>query len=269
MYLFMSALFFLVFFTVEGTPSANGAAANEKLDGRERLALASVLRTRLQKHPGDTSLQGRIARLSDTTRPARLDDIDPGGGAFFSLNGRHYHSVAEYDSIQKALPSKDRDNWLVHRLNVRGLEIDEKYKDRQAEAGQAVIDKFYHRLPYLFFFSLPFFAMILKLLYIRRRNFYYSDHAVFTLYHYIFSFLLLLVMVALGGLRSWTGWDWMGYVITATFFVGPVYLFIEMKNFYRQGIGKTIGKFLLLNLLGAIVVVILFLAFLFFSIFQI
>ncbi|MBO9684943.1 MAG: hypothetical protein J7502_20095 [Flavisolibacter sp.] len=109
--------------------------------------------------------------------------------------------------------------------------------------------------------SLPFFALILKLLYVRRKNFYYSDHAVFTLYHYIFSFILLMAIMGVGQLSDWTGIS-LGWVILLLFLVWIGYLLIAMKNFYRQGWRKTIVKFLILDFLGFFVVLFLFMVFL-------
>jgi len=125
-----------------------------------------------------------------------------------------------------------------------------------------------HRLPYLLFVSLPFFAFILQLLYSRRKRFFYSDHAVFTLYHYIFSFILLLASFGLSALKDWTGWGVFTYLLTLLVISWPVYLYIEMKRFYGQGRTKTLGKFLLLNFAGIIILLLLFAVFFVFSIFQ-
>ena len=125
-----------------------------------------------------------------------------------------------------------------------------------------------HKMPYMLFLSLPFFALILKSLYARRKNFYYSDHAIFTIYHYILSFILLLVIFSILTLQDRTGWGFLSFLALLCFIAWPVYLLLEMKNFYQQGWVKTIGKFLLLNLLGLIVIILLFFAFILLAIFQ-
>lgn len=268
MYLFMSALFFLTLFSLETSPAVKQEV--RPTDPQQRIKVANNLRHQLAANPGDTALLGRIERLSDTTKPAQPLDLDPYNGAtIYRLDKTDGRNVAEYDSIQRSLPPGKRDNWVQRKLTIRALEIDKKYEGRKNEAGQAILEKFLHRMPYLFFFSLPFFALLLKLLYARRKDFYYSDHATFTLYHYILAFQLLLLAVIFGELSSLSGWHWLSYFTTAIFLTGMVYLFIEMKNFYRQGFGKTLVKYILLNLLGAIVVFVLFLIFMFFSIFQI
>ncbi|HTM92450.1 MAG TPA: hypothetical protein VL095_08535, partial [Flavisolibacter sp.] len=172
-----------------------------------------------------------------------------------------YISLEHYDSVQKDLPKEQRDSWIIRMLTKRGFELRQKYGNDMRQGVNLILSDFLHKLPYMLFLSLPFFALILKLLYVRRRNFYYSDHAVFTLYHYIFSFILLMAMMGVGQLRDWTGAN-LGWVITLLFLIWIGYLLIEMKNFYRQGWLKTTVKFLLVDFLGFFVVLFLFIVFL-------
>jgi hypothetical protein len=53
------------------------------------------------------------------------------------------------------------------------------------------------------------------------------------------------------------------------FFAWPVYLYFEMKHFYRQGWAKTLIKFVLLNIIGCLILLVLFIAFILLTIFQI
>ena len=115
---------------------------------------------------------------------------------------------------------------------------------------------------------MPFFALLLKLLYIRRKNFYYSDHAVFTFYHYILSFILLLLYLGIDKLHDLSGWGFFNFLLIPLVLAWPVYLYLEMKYFYRQGPGKTFAKFLLLNGLGFFLIMILLLLFALLSVFQ-
>ena len=128
---------------------------------------------------------------------------------------------------------------------------------------QDFADDFTHKLPYLLFVSLPIFALLLKLLYRRHKNYYYSDHAIFTLYHYIFSFIVLLLYFAFDVMRDWLDWTILNYIIGALIIYWGLYLLFGMKRFYKQGWGKTIAKFLILDLLGVITLLILFTIFLF------
>jgi uncharacterized membrane protein len=267
MYLFTSAVFFLIFFSFE-TIKVDDDSLRGVLTNQDRRELAEKYEKRFFSNPADSFLHKRIAILKDTTQPVNIDSLGwIKEEQFLSFDNRKYNSAEEYDSIQQATPENEKDGWLTQKLTRQAIKVNKKYA-YGIEGVKAFIDTFVHQLPYLLFLSLPFFALILKLLYIRRKNFYYSDHAVFTLYHYIFSFILLLALFGIGALREWSGWDILGILIVLLLITWPVYLYLEMKRFYQQGWAKTLGKFLLLNILGFIVLIILFILFLFLSIFQ-
>ncbi len=269
MYLFTSAVFFLIFFSF-AKPST-GLDLNESLTPAKRVELANELKSEAQKNPGDTSIPGKIALLLDTVnrKQVTVEDIRDDELEFIDFDGRSYKSVPHYDSIQRALPKQERDSWFGRMLARKVIELSNKYRGRSGEGIHDFAEGLLHRLPYLLFFSLPFFALILKLLYLRRKNFFYSDHAVFTLYHYIFSFLLLMLLFSLIGLQNWlNGAGIFSFLIAALVIGWFVHLFKGLRTFYGQGFGKTLGKFLLLNILAAITILLLFVIFIFFSIFQ-
>jgi len=276
MYLFTSAVFFLVLFYMRG---ANGGfitinAPSDSLTHKQRTELISDLKDELKDKPGDTTLSYTLNRLQDTAQPVRERDAAIAEGvptnkpAFFDIGDSSIQRAEQYDSSQKALPVGTRDGWLKSAFIHKGLEINSKYHGDATEALKAFFELFAHKLAYLLFVSLPFFALILKLLYIRRRNFYYSDHAVFTLYHYIFTFILLLFVFLFNALHNWWHLGIFNYLMSGLLIAWAVHLLVAMRRFYGQGWGKTFSKFLLLNLLGNIVLLLLFVVFLFFTLFQ-
>lgn len=265
MYLFTSALFFLIFFSLNKFEIKSESESGQ-MTNKDRTALANDIQKKLNKHPGDTVLLRSLAALKDTAKPVNLDSLEWQENTLNFVD-RKYTSAARYDSIQAALPGSERDCWFQRNLTKQSIKMRKKY-GRSSEMVQVYVESFLHKLPYLLFISLPFFALILTLLYNRRKNFYYSDHAVFTLYHYIFSFILLLLVFAASGLQNWTGWSVFGFLLPVLLLAWPVYLAFEMKRFYGQQWATTMGKFLLLNFAGAILLVLLFVLFLVFSIFQ-
>ena len=270
MYLFTSAIFFLVFASVNHINSGDSSnSKNKAMSTSDRMELAQEYKERLNRKPGDTSLVKIIALLTDTTRVVTGNQIlamDP--RPFLTISGKGYKTLSNYDSAQNALPDNERDGWFKRMLTKKAVSFNEKYEGRTDEGSKIFWESFLHRVPYMLFLSLPFFALILKLLYGRRKNFYYSDHAIFTIYHYILSFILLLVVFCISTLEDKVGWGIFSYLIIAILISWPLYLLLEMKNFYQQRWLKTIAKFLLLNLLGLIVIFILFAAFLLFSVFE-
>jgi hypothetical protein len=142
------------------------------------------------------------------------------------------------------------------------------YDGNLKEAVLEWVEIFLHKLPYLLFVSLPIFAFILKLLYIRRRQFYYVDHGIFSIHHYILSFILLLAIVLLAAAKAKYHIGWLTTPEVILIIVWPVHLYIAMLNFYKQGWFKTFIKFSLLNLLGFFSLLMLFVVFFVLTVFQ-
>jgi hypothetical protein len=271
MYLFTSAVFFLLFFSLF-KPKINTGEKTRLMTQRERFQYASALN---QQRSLDTNglVEKEMRYILDTSYNLVLSDsskVSHDSSFRISLEGKDMVMVPEKktsDSIVK-ISGEANSNWLERTINAKWIAYKRKYGDDTTEMKAEIVQSFLHKLPYLLFISLPFFALILKLLYVRRKNFYYSDHAVFTLYHYIFTFILLLFFFLLGKLYDWSGWGVVDIVRTILFLSGGVYLFIAMKRFYMQGKGKTFVKFLLLNFFALFVVIALFVVFIVFSIFQ-
>lgn len=265
MYLFTSALFFLVFFSVnpvdikDDPVTVSGSAT-------DRTELLKKYERRLTKNPNDSILLRRIAILRDTTKAVDTDAPE-WRAHVLTFGDTTYLSVRDYEAAQSALPAAERDGWIKRSLIRQSIKVNLKYSNSN-QLVSVFLETFLHKLPYLLFFSLPFFALLLKLLYSRRQKLFYSDHAVFTLYHYIFSFILLLVIIGVAALRAATGWGLIRVLFVLLLLSWPVHLFLQMKRFYRQPFGKTLGKFLLLNAGGVFILLLLFAGFLVFSIFQ-
>jgi hypothetical protein len=269
MYLFTSAIFFLVFFSLKnGNGLVISSDTTKPLTIAQRKQKIENYRETLKQNPKNSEKYlHRISLLEDTTKPLTYSILYEGDSTI-NVNGKDYSSVREYDSIQHASTSKEKDNWLARALSRKTIELNKKYHNNGIEMAKAIWETFLHKMPYMLFISLPFFALLLRLLYVRRKNFYYSDHAIFTIYHYILSFILLLIFFCISALQDKLGWRLLSYLIPVIFISWPLYLLLEMKNFYQQKWLKTIGKFLLLNFLGLIVIFILLVGFILFSVFE-
>lgn len=109
------------------------------------------------------------------------------------------------------------------------------------------LNRYEKDLQYMLWFSLPGFALILKLLYIRRRI-YFWDHLIFSLYLYSFNFLVIC-----GGflLLEAAGYTTLSLLEDILFFVlflaSMAYAYLSLRNFYGQGYAKTALKFILLS----------------------
>ncbi len=75
----------------------------------------------------------------------------------------------------------------MEQLQKRSIE--EARKETIAKLGGGV-DHFIHDLKYVSFFLLPVYALIFKLLYLRRKSFY-VDHLVYTMHLQSFAMLTM------------------------------------------------------------------------------
>jgi hypothetical protein len=92
-------------------------------------------------------------------------------------------------------------------------------------------------IPKLIFILIPLIALLLKLLFVRKRIPYFN-HLIFSL-HFLSFFFLLLFLTKLGS-RISDSLDWVVYVLLM------VYLYFALLWVYRQKKWKTFAKFLLL-----------------------
>lgn len=256
MYVFTSAVFFLVFFGVFNVKSLSKQF--DKSTAQMPDSLKNEIRHGLEKDSIPFRLDGGMGfRRTDTAKSSRKVDADD------------YVSVTEYDSVQSSLPPNEKDGWLARLFIRRSIQIRKNYEGNQSEMMKELIDKFLHTFPYILFISLPLYALFLKLLYIRHKKFYYVDHGIFLIHLYVFTFLFFLLMIGLTKLNDYTGWQVFNWIIFALLLYGIYYAFRAMRNFYGQGRMKTLTKFLLFNLLCLISIGFLFVLFLAISVFRI
>jgi hypothetical protein len=270
-YVFTSAVFFLLFFGFFVTENTVEINLNSRLTKEERFEKIKEGEAELAKNPNNDKWKIALQMLKDTSRVLTQQDMVNywDDFTFINVSGRKYKNLQEYDSVQKNLPKKERDGWVKKVIQKKNLKLKEKYKNNPGNWSKKLVDTFLHKLPYMLFVSLPLFALFLKLLYIRNKSFFYADHGIFSIYHYIFTFILLLFVFGFDELDTLTGWEIFSILEIILFLSGGVYLYLSMKRFYNQGHGKTFLKFLLLNISGIVMIIVLFIVFVVFSVFEI
>ncbi|HEX6846052.1 MAG TPA: DUF3667 domain-containing protein [Chitinophagaceae bacterium] len=277
MYVFTSAVFFLVFFSMFNVSEKDVSLTNQQAKLKEgfstikeeALKNAKTRKDSIEIIKGLESL-GYDKKNEIKAPDSVIEDEDPEGGFNFSFKGdSKYKTLKEYDSVQNSLPENKRDAGLTKLFERKSAELNEKYKGDQQKIAVAVINKFIHSIPYLLFVSLPLYALFLKLLYTRhRKEYYFADHAVFLIHLYIFTFLFLLLYFGLDKLEDKTHWKAIGYLEVILLLTGVFYTIKAMKNFYQQGWGKTILKFIIFNILCLISLISLFVLFFILTLYQ-
>jgi len=183
-----------------------------------------------------------------------------------SNSGDTVLSASLYEFYQQQLPPEKRDGKIDHFLNKRLIALREKYNGKIGVFGQDFGKTFLLYLPKMLFVSLPITAWILLLLYIRRKRWWYTEHAILTIHLYCGVFIILLLQLIftslLTGLKFPVASEWADSI----FSVGILfYLFFTLFRFYQQSIGKTCFKMILFLLLQSISFGILFFLFGFIS----
>lgn len=182
----------------------------------------------------------------------------------FTFKGKPWHretNPAVFDWLPDAANVKLNET-LQHMCdNVEGW-IDQPSKGFRATFAV---------LPQTLFFLMPVFALLLKLFYLFKRRLY-MEHLLVALHSHAFLFLSIVVIVVLGGLKSWAGdTTWitqpLGWMQVFAWLWMFVYLYWMQKRVYRQGWIMTTLKYGLIGncytillSLGAVIAVVIGLA---------
>lgn len=269
MYVFTSAFFFLIFFSfvqkdkeVEIETPVSLTDITNKVE-KDKTLLVNKLAT----EKDSVKIKQQKNRLADLDKviaalkniPSVKDTSKTGKSSTkLSLLSTEITSIKIYDSIQKKLPLSERDNWLTKKIQYKIIEVKNKYKDDPDKIMTAVLHKFKHSFPQLLFLSLPFFALVLKILYSRQKQLYYVNHVIFTIHLYCAIFILLLLIFSFDGLASSLHWAIFSWLSTILSFAIIFYQYKALRNFYQQKWFKTMAKFFILG--SAMVFIFIFLA---------
>ena len=213
LYLFTSLLFFLVLsLTVDG----------DGRQGAEEERLIEVGAEDKAVEPNPESLEA-LKRALGELRARKVDGIV----------ARPESSVARMLLVVTA-------DWLAGdegvdeplRAFVAGQLVDVLHAP-----GPVVRDRFVGYLPVAMFFVLPIYALMLKLVFIRRHRFY-AEHLVFSLHIHTMAFVVF--GAALVTPEHWPAVD--GVLLLAL----TAYYFMALKRFYATGVFVAIASFVFL-----------------------
>lgn len=187
---------------------------------------------------GDASADSvRTARIADSVLLAHArrngEDTVRLATAVTKARADHGHGNIQFGPNPEQVPQ------LFKPLAQRMKSTEERLNAMpRREAMRTLIEAFEENAPAGVFVMMPLFALLLKILYARRKRFY-VEHFVFALHVHAFTFLTgAMLMLArsrvLNGLLS----IWL-----------MVYLFLALKNVYGQGIVRTFLKYVTLGVL--------------------
>lgn len=286
MYVFTSAVFFLIFFNfyqheeelkLNEVKKPVASVIKELKDQKEELK-KDILADTTELEMSVSKVKSKMLILDNEINAlqkdsTKRDSIIFANSRFTILGDRDddspiASSTKQYDSIQNSLPNIKKDGFIIRRFKHLEIHLKEKYKNNGNAIGKAIFEKFMHLFPQMLFVSLPFFALILQLLYVRRKQLYYVNHVVFTIHLYCATFILILASLLLGSLLELAHVNMNIYGVIA-YLVILFFWYKSFRNFYSQSRRKTFLKFMLLFFMTMIMMSILFLFFVGFSAFLI
>lgn len=137
---------------------------------------------------------------------------------------------------------------IMDSLNIENTFWNRFYYGELVKFANSDFDKFKDyissKLPWIIFCLIPIFALVLQILYIRRK-FLYIDHLIFSFHLYSFIFVILILQTIYENL---TGGDAAGWL----FLIVSIYTLFAFRNFYGQSYLKTILKMMILLFLYTI-----------------
>jgi len=145
----------------------------------------------------------------------------------------YYGPMMQFDKP----PSDPFEKWLEQRA-----------KEKMGEHGSKMalfIATLFSNLPYMMLCCIPLFALVLKVLYVRKRVFY-IDHLVYALHIHSFAYLaiILIVLITIGLNRSIPG-TFANWMIAALWITFAAQIFLSIRRVYRQGWFIAVFKFFL------------------------
>lgn len=188
------------------------------------------------------TLSEQIVLFQDSTAKAALDSLK-----------RRIGEGLEKDSFNITLGGEEKHFDYQDIVVLDGKELVEKYEIKgfwnqimtkqvihfvhdQSSFARQLMNNF----PLMLLTMMPFLALFMKLLYVRRKRFY-VEHLVLNFHHHAFAFLLLTGLFLIPE-------NYREYVITPVIIAIFIFLYLTMKRYYGQGHGKTLLKFIAFNI---------------------
>jgi hypothetical protein len=240
LYLLVSILFFFVINywakSIHADPSKLSAEDRAEIAAdpdippgvKARIRGALDAKGRTQPEPRTSPSPGAAAVTPQPTAIA-----SPSPSATSSTPSGDFGPLLQFDKP----PSDPFEKWLEQRA-----------KEKMGEHGSKMalfIATLFNNLPYMMLCCIPLFALVLKVLYVRKRVFY-IDHLVYALHIHSFAYLaiMLIVLITIGLNRSIPG-AFAGWIIAALWITFATQVFLSIRRVYRQGWFFTVFKFFL------------------------
>lgn len=253
LYIFISIVFFLLFASVAANRLGNAlentnTPEKESVDGM----MDSLRMTEMNQRDSNSfemdvkTLRGINGRVQVMDQDSNLIDHAKDSAAtgqnessFLVTNNILPRSIDKYNDSIEVLAKEQKPSEVQQGFDRLAIHLNAM--DRK-ELIERFAENLSHNLPKLMFLLIPVFALILKLIFIRKRI-YFVDHAVFTLHFHSFAFLIMLILLLLFFITGFTvPLFWLLALLI-------VYLFLAIRFFYGLSILDALFKLISLTAL--------------------
>ncbi|TCC90429.1 DUF3667 domain-containing protein [Pedobacter frigiditerrae] len=277
LYIFISIVFFLVVLggkkfgenSAEGKEDKNTTADTTKTVSKpkdtvvkKQLTAAQIneIKESLKYVPNGNGLRDSIIKKAIAEEESGKAKDDNGGIRFGKGKKKGFSnkwatkdtSVVQYEKNQATLAKDKRDGFIKHYFIKRTIELD-KYENPE----EKFLEDFIHNIPKMMFLLLPMFALILKLVYINKKRYYY-EHLIYSFHLHSAIFLSILATMLLQWLFGFI-YDidaWLG-ILCAIYIIW--YIYRSLRTFYGSTRWITVLKMFFLSFAYNIVLTICFL----------
>jgi hypothetical protein len=202
-----------------------------KLNPKDRAELKAELKNEDLPPAAREKLERFLQQSSPSPTPSpETTTSPPAPGTGTDKQRREYGKIGErpfavFDS--DARTSTPFERWIEGRA-----------KEKMGEHGTKMglfIATLFSNLPYMMLCCIPLFALVLKVLYVRRHIFY-IDHLIYALHIHTFAYtgIMLIVLATIGLNRVMPG-TIAGWIIALLWIAFVVQIFLSIRRVYRQG----------------------------------
>src|SRR5437660_3974483 len=235
LYLLASILFFFaVNYGTRGIKFEPG-----KIGPKDRAELEADLKNTDLPPEAREKLQALLQESSPSPAPSPVTSpSSPPPSAQTSQQKKEYGKIGErpFVAFDDAKSTTPFERWIEARA-----------KEKMGEHGTKMglfISTLFSNLPYMMLCCIPLFALVLKVLYLRRHIFY-IDHLIYALHiHTFFYTAVMLIVLATIGLNRFASGPIAGLMIAFLWIGFVTQIFLSIRYVYRQGWFISIFKFL-------------------------
>ena len=266
MYIFISLVFFVVFFKQNGKDLVKVTDSKEKgsatisplkakmLEGIEKdTTLTPAEKEKAKQAIGYIS--GSVADHDSTKITKKTvngkpvyytDDPEEVAKGNFNFIGDKDSSKTydEYLKNQIKHPENERDGLILRYIKKKSYD----WKSQGKNAPEILVEGLKHNAPKMMFVLLPLFALILKIAFWKNHKLY-VEHIIYSIHLHCFIFLFLTFTIIIGMIlpHSWSNvMDWIGFITTMVIIW---YIYRSFRVVYNRSRWRTVTKMLGVSLM--------------------